>query len=118
MEIRVLDAVPVDLADVEVGGDFGDVLGWDAVGGAADGEGGEVGFLFGAVGRLRFADLFWGKRWGWIRACNEWKSKRGREDGEGAYPLHEVLVVGLFDERDDSAWGGGCAAVVLAFWSV
>ena len=46
MEIRVLDAVPVDLADVEVGGDFGDVLRWDAVGGAVDGEGGEGGLLF------------------------------------------------------------------------
>ena len=39
MEVRVLYAVPVDLAEVEVGGDFLDVLGWDTVCGAPYGEG-------------------------------------------------------------------------------
>lgn len=36
MERRELDAVPVDLADVEVLADFGDVRGRDVVGSAPD----------------------------------------------------------------------------------
>lgn len=42
MEISVLYAVAIDLAEVEVGGDFRNVLRWDAVGGAPDGKGREV----------------------------------------------------------------------------
>ena len=36
VEVGILDAVPVDLADVEVGGDLRDVLRGDPVGGAPD----------------------------------------------------------------------------------
>jgi len=43
IEIRVLDAVAVDLANIKVGGYLCDVLGWDAIGGAVDGEGREIG---------------------------------------------------------------------------
>ena len=47
MEGRVLNTIPVDLADVEVGFHFGDVGGGDAVGGAPDaGGGGGVLFCF------------------------------------------------------------------------
>jgi hypothetical protein len=42
MEGRVLDAVTVYLADVEVGADFGDLWGGDVVGGAPDALGGFV----------------------------------------------------------------------------
>ena len=46
MEVGILDTVPVDLADVEVGGDFRDVLRGDPVGGTPD-------------------YFWWGWRWGW-----------------------------------------------------
>ena len=31
------------------------------------------------------------------------------------YLVHEILVVSLLDERDDSSWAFGGAAVILAF---
>ena len=36
MEIGILDTIAVDLTDIEVGGDFRDVLRGDPVGGAPD----------------------------------------------------------------------------------
>ena len=77
MEIRVLDAVPVDLADVEVGGDFGDVVRWDAVGGAVDGEGWEGGFLCGRWRWMRGILMLFS----WIGGMGRGRERRGERTG-------------------------------------
>ena len=42
----------------------------------------------------------------------------GNRKSKRTYRIHEILVIGLLDERDDAARGGGRAAVVLAIREV
>lgn len=90
MKGRVLDAVAVDLADVEVGLDFGDFGGDDVVGGAPD----AVLLVSSLLQALVVGGT--GEEGGWL------------------YWITEGFPEGPLDQCDDSAWGAGCAAVVLA----
>lgn len=94
MEVGVLDAVPVDLADVEVGFDFGDVAGGDVVGGAPDaGRGG--GVLWRGVSCLVLVFDGW---------CGRWR----------AYVVRQCLPVLPRDECHHATGCFGGAAVVFA----
>lgn len=82
---------------MEVGGDFLDMLWWDTVCCAPYGEGWQG--LLSSHSLVRRLQLLLGEF-----LCVMF-----------IYFVHEILIVSLLDERDDSSWAFGGAAVVLAF---
>ena len=107
VEGRVLDAVAVDFADVEVLFYFGDVAGGDAVGCAPD-SGWGCGVLLKVMVLVRM-NVFLGGRWEMVLrvVC-------GLEKSGVAYMVCQRFPELAVDERYDAAGVFWCAAVILA----
>jgi hypothetical protein len=97
LEGRVLDAVPVDFADVQVFLHFGDVLGGNAVGCAPDSGWGRGVLLRGEVIELERQFLSF-----CVQSCMV------------AYLISQGFPELAVDQRHDATWIFACTAVVLA----